>query len=70
MYILEKKQLKHTVILEMQSINETIYNYYHQLSSSTSAFNAAVGNPDYLWTNKALGYFSTYTYSLDTVYVE
>jgi hypothetical protein len=68
--LFDKFQLGDTVILEMQSINEAIYNYYHQLSSSTSAFNAAVGNPDYLWTNKALGYFSAYTYSLDTVYVE
>lgn len=67
--LIEPFQIGDTVILELQSVNQKIVEYYNQLSSSSSGFNAAVGNPDYLWTNNALGYFSAYGYSLDTVVV-
>lgn len=67
--LIETFQLGDVVILELQSINQTVFQYYTQLSSASSGFNAAVGNPDYLWTNNALGYFSAYGYSLDTVVV-
>lgn len=62
-------QVGDTVSLELQSINARVLEYYSQLSSSNSAFNAAVGNPDYFWSNGALGYFSAYGYSTDTVIV-
>lgn len=67
--LLETFQLGDTVYLELQSINQKIYDYYNQLSSSSSGFNAAVGNPDYLWSNGALGYFSAYGYSTDMVII-
>lgn len=67
--LIETFQVGDTVVLELQSINQRILQYYNQLSSASSGFNAAVGNPDYLWSNNALGYFSAYGYSRDTVVV-
>ena len=51
------------VTFEIQSINEQTHKYYSQLASGTSQNAAAQGNPDYVWTNQALGYFNAYTTS-------
>lgn len=67
---IETFQIGDTVILELQSINQKVYNYNRELSSSGMATNAAVGNPNYFWSNKALGYFSAYSYSIDTVVIQ
>lgn len=67
--LLETFQVGDSVRLELQSINQRVYNYYSQLSGTTSGFNAAVGNPDYFWTNNALGYFSAYGYSTDVIVI-
>lgn len=58
-----------TILLELQSINQRVYDYYSQLSSNTSSFTAAAGNPDYFWSNDALGYFSAYGYSTEEVII-
>lgn len=59
-----------TVITELQTINMSMYNYYNQLQVNTSSFTAANGNPNFMWTNKALGYFSAYSYDTDTIIVQ
>ncbi|MCO5259544.1 MAG: DUF4249 domain-containing protein [Crocinitomicaceae bacterium] len=59
-----------TVLIELQSINQAVHNYYDQLSTNTSAFTAAQGNPDYYWTNEALGYFSAYGYKRQQVVIQ
>jgi len=56
-----------TVWLELHTITPQMYDYYSQLPTAASAFDAAVGNPNYLWTNQALGYFSAYGYSKQEV---
>lgn len=68
--LIETFQLGDTVIFELQSINQQVYDYYSQLSDNTSGFTAAAGNPDYFWSNEALGYFSAYAYSRDTVIIQ
>lgn len=59
-----------TIELELQSINQSVFNYYDQLSTNTSAFTAAQGNPDYYWTNEALGYFSAYGYKKQQIVIQ
>lgn len=67
--MIETFQLGDTVYLELQSISQKVYDYYSQLADNTSGFTAAAGNPDYLWSNGALGYFSAYSYSSQEVIV-
>lgn len=67
--IINSFQVGDTIQLELQSINQRVYDYYSQLSSNTSGFTAAAGNPDYFWSNEALGYFSAYGYSTDVIVV-
>lgn len=67
--LIKSFQVGDTIRLELQSINQRVYDYYSQLSSNTSGFTAAAGNPDYFWSNEALGYFSAYGYSTDIVVV-
>lgn len=59
-----------TIEVELQSINQAIYEYYDQLTSNTSSFTAAQGNPNYFWTNEALGYFSAYGYKRKEIVIE
>lgn len=59
-----------TILLELQSINQAVYDYYDQLSSNTSGFTAAQGNPNYYWSNEALGYFSAYGYKQLEIVIE
>lgn len=59
-----------TVITELQTINKSVYNYFYQLQINTSSFTAANGNPNYVWTNQALGYFSAYSYDTDTIIIQ
>ncbi len=56
-----------TVSFEIQSINQQTYNYYNELRMGTDPNSAAQGNPNYVWTNRALGYFSVYSTSTLTV---
>lgn len=67
--LIKSFQVGDIVKLELQSINQKVYEYYSQLSSNTSGFTAAAGNPDYFWSNGALGYFSAYGYSTDEIIV-
>ncbi len=59
-----------TVSYEIQSINEKTFDYYTQLQSGTSSSAAAQGNPVYVWSNDALGYFSVFTKSTLTIVLE
>lgn len=52
-----------SITYNIRSIEKKIYDYYEQLSKSVgllSAFNASPSNPNYLWTNQGLGYFSAH----------
>jgi len=61
---------KDTVLIELQSITQPIYNYYQQLQDAAyAATNAAISNPDFMWTNDALGFFSAYGYELQLVII-
>lgn len=68
--LMKTLQLGDTVWLELQSIDKKVYDYYDQLGSNTSSFTASAGNPNYVWTNDALGYFSAYTYVKQQIIVE
>jgi Domain of unknown function (DUF4249) len=57
-----------TVQIELQSVDEKVWEYFYTLNSSTnSAITAAPGNPNSQFStdapNGVLGYFSAYTYS-------
>ncbi len=58
-----------TVEIELRTINKKIYDYYTELVSLTDPNSAAPSNPDYQWTNRALGYFSAYPSSRQTVII-
>ena len=60
-----------TVEIEMRSISKTVYNYYYELQSLGGGQNsAAPANPSYYWTNKALGYFSCYGTSTQSLIIQ
>lgn len=66
-------QLNDTVILELQSIDQKVYDYYYQAielsSSGGGGASAAPGNPIGNWSNDALGYFSAYSSSSQEVII-
>lgn len=49
-----------SISLELQTVDIRVLRYYDQLKGIGNPNNAAPANPDYLWTNEALGYFSAY----------
>lgn len=59
-----------TVSFEIQSINEKTYQYYQELKTGTNPNTAAQGNPNSVWTNRALGYFSVYSTSTLSIVLE
>lgn len=61
-----------TVIVELQSLDESTYTYYaNLLSLAESGFigNANPANPETNISNDALGYFGAYTVSRDTIVI-
>ncbi|MDG1332676.1 MAG: DUF4249 family protein [Crocinitomicaceae bacterium] len=59
-----------TVEIELRTINEKIHDYYVELSSLTDPNSAAPANPDYLWENRALGFFNAYPSSRQSVVIQ
>lgn len=60
-----------TVSLELRSIDRKIFEYIDQASSIEGGSNsAAPANPTSVWTNGALGYFSAYKSSKQTVVIQ
>lgn len=62
-------ELGDTVEIELRTIDKKIYNYYTELISLTDPNSAAPANPTYQWTNRALGYFSAYSSSRQSVII-
>ncbi len=59
-----------TVEIEMRTIDEKIFDYYTELISLTDPNSAAPANPGYQWENRALGYFSAYPSSRQSVIIQ
>jgi hypothetical protein len=59
-----------TVEIELRTIDQKIYDYYTELVSLTDPNSAAPANPTYQWTNRALGYFSAYPSSRQSVIIQ
>lgn len=59
-----------TVEIELRTIDEKIFRYYNELISLTDPNSAAPANPDYRWENRALGYFSAYPSSRQSVIIQ
>lgn len=54
-----------SMTLELQTVDIKVLRYYDQLKGIGNPNNAAPANPDYMWTNEALGYFSAYGTSVN-----
>lgn len=59
-----------SVEIELRTINEKIHDYYVELSSLTDPNSAAPANPTYQWENRALGFFSAYPSSRQSVIIQ
>lgn len=59
-----------TVEIELRTLDQKIYDYYTELASLTDPNSAAPANPTYQWTNRALGYFSAYPSSRQSVIIQ
>ena len=46
--------------IDFRTVDKKIYDYYTELISLTDPSSAAPANPDYFWSNDALGYFNAY----------
>lgn len=55
--------------LELRSVDEDIYNYVEQAQGADDPNSAAPGNPTSNWDNGALGYFSAYSYSRQSLLI-
>lgn len=58
-----------TAMMELRSIDESIFNYIIQAQSADDPNSAAPGNPTSNWDNGALGYFSAYSYSRQSLVI-
>lgn len=64
-------QLNDSVHMEMRTIDKRIYDYIDQAQSISGSQNsAAPGNPTNNWNNGALGYFSAYSSSHQSVIIQ
>ncbi len=60
-----------TIGMELRSIDEVIYNYINEAQSIAGASSsAAPANPGNNWNNGALGYFSAYSSSRQSVVIQ
>lgn len=61
-----------TIFMELRSVDKAIYDYTNELQSiaGNGGDSAAPGNPTTNWDNYALGYFSAYGVSQDTVVIQ
>ena len=60
-----------TIDIELRSIDEKIFKYYSEIQTIAGAgqATAAPSNPIAIWDNGALGYFSAYGNSRETVVI-
>jgi hypothetical protein len=58
-YFRENDELR----VELRTVDKKIYDYYTELASLADPNSAAPANPEYIWSDKALGYFSAYGFS-------
>lgn len=71
LFLNELSQLGDTISYEFRSVDEMIFNYTAEAASISGGSNsAAPGNPTTNWDNGALGYFSAYSVSRDTVVIQ
>lgn len=61
-----------TIVVQFISYSEHSFDYYSQLFeiAGESGQSAAPANPEYSWTNDALGHFATYGYDQDTIIIQ
>lgn len=55
--------------MELRSVDEKVYYYYDEVQSIAGGQSAAPGNPLDIWDNDALGYFSAYSTSKESVII-
>lgn len=53
--------------IELRSVDKMVYDYILQAQSASDPSQSAPGNPESNWNNDALGYFSAYSSSFQTV---
>lgn len=67
----ELSQLGDTIMYEFRTVDKVIYDYTEEAASiSGGSDSAAPGNPTTNWDNGALGYFSAYGATRDTVVIQ
>lgn len=66
----EFMDLGDVVKMELRTIDKRVYDYYTELLSLTDPSSAAPANPDYFWSNRALGYFNAYGNSRKEVTIQ
>merc|ERR1711916_295871 len=61
-----------TIIVQLISYSEHSFDYYDQLFeiAGESGQSAAPANPEYSWTNNALGHFAAYGCDVDTIIIQ
>jgi hypothetical protein len=62
-------QVDDSVSLELRTITKEVFNYFTELQSLTDPSSAAPANPEFQWTNDALGFFSAYSSSRQNVII-
>ena len=71
LFLSELSQLGDTISYEFRTVDEAIFNYTVEAASISGGSNsAAPGNPTTNWDNGALGYFSAYGVSRDTIVIQ
>ncbi|GAB5417944.1 MAG: DUF4249 domain-containing protein [Crocinitomicaceae bacterium] len=71
LFLNDLSELGDTISYEFRSVDEAIFNYTAEAASISGGSNsAAPGNPSTNWNNGALGYFSAYGVSRDTVIIQ
>lgn len=67
-----RHEVNDTIVVQFISYSKNSFDYYSQLFdiAGESGQSAAPANPEYSWTNNALGHFAAYGYDVDTIIIE
>ena len=67
-----RHQVEDTIVVEFVSYSKNSFDYYTQMFeiAGESGQSAAPANPEYSWTNEALGHFAAYGYDRDTIIIQ
>lgn len=67
-----RHQVGDSIVVQFISYSKNSFDYYDQLFeiAGESGQSAAPSNPEYSWSNKALGHFATYGYDIDTIVIQ